>query len=268
MKISTTSFGDMVAMMKPVESRPASVAAVAALDDRVRRGLFEAVRDAGRPLTRDEAANAVGISRKLAAFHLDKLVAVGLLTSGIAARTARRVGRAPKVYQPVRETIDVSIPPRAYADLASIMVEAVAGQQHGETASEAGYRIAAQRGRAAGADAVRGVRGRLGVERALALTCDALSAEGYAPYEAPDPATSRRPEDRAIRLRNCPFHLLAEQSPELVCRINGAFLNGLLEGLRAEPLAVQPTPPEGECCAEIRVRAAVRNNGGHDRGGG
>jgi predicted ArsR family transcriptional regulator len=253
--------------MKPVDSRPANVAAVAALDDHVRRGLYEAVQRARRPVTRDEAAAAVGISRKLAAFHLDKLVSVGLLTSGAATRTARRVGRAPKVYEPVQETIDVSIPPRAYADLASILVQAVADQAQGETASEAGCRVAALRGRAAGADAVRGVRGRLGVERAFAVTCDALSAEGYAPYETPGAAASRRrPHDRAIRLRNCPFHLLADQAPELVCRINGAFLSGLLDGLRAEPLTVHPTPPDGECCAEIRARTAVGNNGGHDRG--
>jgi len=37
------------------------------------------VRDADGPITREAAADAVGISRKLAAFHLDKLVAAGLL---------------------------------------------------------------------------------------------------------------------------------------------------------------------------------------------
>ncbi len=43
----------------------------------------------------------MGISRKLAAFHLDKLVVAGLLKAGYANLSGvRRVGRLPKVYEP------------------------------------------------------------------------------------------------------------------------------------------------------------------------
>ena len=62
-----------------------AVAAIAALDDDVRRALYEHVRAAGVPVTREEAATAVGISRKLAAFHLDKLVELGVLRVRVRA---------------------------------------------------------------------------------------------------------------------------------------------------------------------------------------
>src|SRR5205809_883694 len=69
----------------------AAVAAIAALDDDVRRALYEHVRAAGAPVTRQEAATGVGISRKLAAFHLDKLVELGVLRSGFGPPSGRRV---------------------------------------------------------------------------------------------------------------------------------------------------------------------------------
>src|SRR5712692_8438677 len=92
-----------------------AAAAVAALDEPLRRRMYVFIRGAGRPVTRDEAGAHVGISRKLAAFHLDRLVDAGLLVAGSArpsAGEARRRGRAPKVYEPSALEIDVSIPER------------------------------------------------------------------------------------------------------------------------------------------------------------
>src|SRR4051812_43406134 len=102
----------------------AAVAAIAALDDDVRRALYEHVRAAGSPVTREEAATAVGISRKLAAFHLDKLVDLGVLSSGFGPATDRRVGRAPRRYEPAQGDIAVRGPERSPQPLASILVEA------------------------------------------------------------------------------------------------------------------------------------------------
>jgi predicted ArsR family transcriptional regulator len=49
------------------------------LADRTRRALYEHVRRArDHGVTREQAAAALGISRALAAFHLDKLVAAVL----------------------------------------------------------------------------------------------------------------------------------------------------------------------------------------------
>ena len=58
-------------------------------------GLVASEPSAG-PDSRDEAAAAVGISRKLAAFHLDKLVAAGRLEAGFAL-AGRAAARGPGV---------------------------------------------------------------------------------------------------------------------------------------------------------------------------
>src|SRR5215203_1097157 len=47
---------------------------LAGLGDPIRRALYRYVADRGVPVSRDEAAKAAGISRPLAAYHLDKLV--------------------------------------------------------------------------------------------------------------------------------------------------------------------------------------------------
>lgn len=216
---------------------PDEIAAIAALDEPVRKALYDAVRAAYEPMTREDAAAATGISRKLAAFHLDKLVAVGLLETA-PSPGPRQVGRAPKAYAPVPAAVHVSVPPRTYADLATILLEAVDEQRSDEQMRDACRRVAARRGAEAGRIVARGpaserVRG-------------ALDTAGYEPYDGPNDS---------LRLRNCPFHPLAELHTEFVCGVNGAFLTGVLDGARASGLEVVPLKPAGQCCAEIRRRS-------------
>ncbi|MEP6666596.1 MAG: hypothetical protein ABJA81_09135, partial [Nocardioidaceae bacterium] len=130
------------------QQKQASITAVAALDDGVRSRLYDHVRAAQHPVTREDAADSVGISRKLAAFHLDKLVTVGLLRAGTKVDVPRRVGRAPKVYEPVDDALQVSVPPRSHDDLAAILVDAVITAVADETPEAACLRSASNRGRA------------------------------------------------------------------------------------------------------------------------
>ncbi|OOC01759.1 helix-turn-helix transcriptional regulator [Amycolatopsis azurea] len=221
-----------------------SIAAVAALDDDLRRGMYAYARRARRPVTRDEAAAAVGISRKLAAFHLDKLVAAGLLRFGFKAGPVVKVGRRPKVYEPVDEAIQVQIPVRRHEVLAGILAEAVLAEGSGETARDAVLRVAGERGFAAGEEERARTRpGRLGVERALTVAEGVLRRYGFEPSR--DTAT-------CVRLRNCPFHPLAGEAPELVCGINQAFLSGFLAGVRAGNVEAALVPGTAECCVELR----------------
>jgi predicted ArsR family transcriptional regulator len=222
----------------------AAVAAIAALDDDVRRALYEHVRAAGAPVTREEAAGAVGISRKLAAFHLDKLVEVGVLRSGFGAAAERRVGRAPRVYQPAEEDISVRVPERSPELLASILVEAVTTEQSEERAKDAAMRVARERGVALGAAERARLRGgRVGPERALATSEELLDEHGFEPFR----------EEGSVRLRNCPFHPMAGVAPALVCGLNRAYLAGLVEGLDAgDRVAAELAPRPGECCVELR----------------
>jgi predicted ArsR family transcriptional regulator len=206
--------------------------------------MYDFIRRAGGPVTRDEAAQSAGISRKLAAFHLDKLVDVGLLSAGYGQPGGpRRVGRAPKVYLPAELDVQVSIPQREYGLLADILLDAVRLQNPGETGRQAALRVAADRGRTLGEIEQNALKpGRLGAERALTCAGKVLERYGFEPA---------RTTPTLIRLRNCPFHPLAAKDPDLVCAINHAFLSGFLDGLRATALTATLTPRPGACCVEL-----------------
>ncbi len=227
------------------------------LDDELRRGMYQFIRAERRPVTREEAAEAVGISRKLAAFHLDKLVDAGVLTVADQPVTRlRRVGRAPKVYEPVDGDIRISFPPRHHDLLADILLAAVLadtargnnGTGEQETADKAALRVAGERGRGIGrAEHERTRPGRLGAERALTLAVALLARHGFEPV---------RETPGCVRLRSCPFHPLAATARELVCGINHRFLAGVLDGLgAASSVAAVLDPGTGPCCVELRARA-------------
>ncbi|GAA4532132.1 helix-turn-helix transcriptional regulator [Amycolatopsis samaneae] len=235
----------MTASERPREALDiTAVTAVAALEDDLRRRLYTYVREARRPVARDEAAAAAGISRKLAAFHLDKLVRAGLLTFGFdAVGDVVRVGRRPKLYRPADTEIHIRIPARQHEILADILTDAVLAESGGESARQAAVRIAGGAGERAGSrerDLAR--PGRLGTERALTLAEIVLTRYGFEPVRA---------ADGRIQLRNCPFRPLAAKAPGLVCGINHAFLTGMLTGLGAHTIEAAPAPGAG-CCVELR----------------
>jgi predicted ArsR family transcriptional regulator len=61
-----------------------------ALAEPVRRQLYRCVVAAPMPVSRDEAAEACGISRSLAAYHLDRLVEDELLEASWRSSTGGR----------------------------------------------------------------------------------------------------------------------------------------------------------------------------------
>lgn len=231
-----------------------ALTSLGALGDELRRRLFDFVRRAHHPVTREEAAADAGISRKLAAFHLDKLVDAGLLQARYEAPAGiRKVGRTPKVYEPAPHGIEVSIPARRYEMLADILTEAVTAQADTEPARETALRVAASRGEAAGtAERERLRPGRLGAERGLTLAAAALEPYGFEPD---------RPTPTRVRLLNCPFHALAGKAPELVCGINHAFLTGYLHGLGSDHTTAVLTPRPDACCVELRAADPAGQDG-------
>lgn len=230
-----------------VTSDDSTFAAVAVLSEELRRRMYDFIRRAGRPVTRDEAAESVGISRKLAAFHLDKLVAAGLLTASYARPAGpRRAGRTPKVYEPSGLDVRLSVPHREHDLLAGILVAALGDQRAGESGTDAALRVAAECGRRiAVEDGDPPKPGRLGTERALTHAARVLERHGFEPS---------RDAPTLMRLRNCPFHPLAAEAPEVVCAINHAFLTGLLEGLGATTVHATLVPRPGACCVELGFR--------------
>jgi predicted ArsR family transcriptional regulator len=225
----------------------AALRAVAALSEDQRRRLYRFARAERRPVTREEAAAALGISRKLAAFHLDKLVEAGLLRAHFLARGRAGAGRRPKAYEPTDTSFELSVPARRHELLADILVQAVLTETHHGSARVAALESAHHRGREVGTDLrVRSRPGRLGAERALRAASTALESAGFEPSQA-GPAR--------VRLRNCPFHPLAREAPDLVCGLNHSFIRGLIDGLQAPTLDVVLEPAAGECCVELRAKS-------------
>ncbi|WBO67882.1 helix-turn-helix transcriptional regulator [Streptomyces camelliae] len=233
------------------DAADSAIDSVSVLSEDSRRRMFTFIRRARRAVTRDEAAASVGISRKLAAFHLDKLVDAGLLRARYETPGGiRKVGRQPKVYEPTDAQITVSIPDRRHELLADLLLDAVLTEGADENASQAAMRTAEQRGRQLGEAAREETRpGRLGPERGLTACEHLLDEYGYEPV---------RDTPTQLRLRNCPFHPLAAKAPALVCGMNHAFLSGYLDGLKVNGLQVVLAPEPGECC----VRLGPRGNGG------
>jgi len=237
--------GDTLSSVSLEETQDAaSIGAVAALADDLRRRMYAFIRDTREPVTRDQAAAEVGISRKLAAFHLDKLVDAGLLQAG-AARLHRRAGRAAKTYRPTNRVVQISIPPRQHAILAEILLDSVLAEGADVDVRQVVLETAAARGRQLGqVEREQGRPGRLGAERALSLARSFLARLGFEPAQ---------PVPGQLVLRNCPFQPLAARSTELVCGINHAFLAGFLEGLGTSSAVAVLEPQPDTCCVELRA---------------
>jgi predicted ArsR family transcriptional regulator len=211
------------------------LASVSSLDDPVRRRLYEVVARRTEPVGRDEAADAAGIGRALAVYHLDKLVEAGLLTATYArpaGRTGPGAGRPAKLYARSDREFAVSVPPREYELAARLLAQAVEADASG-------------RSRVVLRDAARRLGAELGSRFRSQGTEDletTLAAHGYEP---------RRDDAGTIRLRNCPFHQLVAAHRNIVCGMNLGLIEGLIAGLEmpgARP-ALDPSP--GYCCVTI-----------------
>ena len=222
------------------DTRDAGLSAVASLAEPTRRRLYDSVARPSAPLSRDEVAGATGVPRATAAFHLDRLVAEGLLAVSFERRSGRTgpgAGRPAKLYSRADSTIAVSVPERRY-DLAGELLAAAM-----ERADEAGIsprvvlaREAYGRGRDLGADARAGADvGSDGADVVLGV----LEGQGFEPCA----------EEDQLTLVNCPFHALAREHTELVCGMNLRLVEGVLDGVGTPgwPPAWSPCPATAAC---------------------
>jgi predicted ArsR family transcriptional regulator len=217
------------------------LASLSSLDDPLRRRLYEVVTSQPGPVSRDEAASAAGIGRALAVYHLDKLVESGLLTASYQrppGRSGPGAGRPAKMYARSDREFAVTVPPREYELAARLLVQAVEADP-------------SDRSRTALAGAAR----RLGTELGSAFRpaagegdAAARDVKGVLTQQGYEPCCGA---DGVIRLRNCPFHQLAEQHRELVCGMNLALVEGLVEGLGADGWQPALDPRPGQCCVAI-----------------
>ena len=219
-----------------------------------RRALYLYVRDQGTAVSRDEAAAGVGVPRHQAKFHLDKLVGDGLLEVEFARRTGRQgpgAGRPAKLYRRGSRELAVTLPERRYELAGQLMARAIAGARStGQPVAEALDRAARDRGgelaglarQEAGDDPSRAAL--------LVAVRAALDEEGY----------QTRGDPAGLTLANCPFHALAAEHTALICGMNLAIMEGLLDRAGGLGLAAVLDPADGRCC----VRLTETSEGGGD----
>jgi predicted ArsR family transcriptional regulator len=230
----------------------AQVAGIAALDEPIRRALYRFVVTQPAPVSRDQAAEGVGVPRHVAKFHLDKLADQGLLEVEFRRPPERRhqgpgAGRPAKLYRRAARELRVSLPERRYDLVGEVLAEAIVRAEHDGVPLEAAVDQAATHMGRTLADQVRpAARDRAGL---VAAACAALKVHGYEP---------RLGADGTVTLVNCPFHRLSERYTELVCGINRSLISGLLASLApASPgsrpgLVARLDPAPGRCCVTIQ----------------
>ena len=222
------------------------IAAVAALDQPLRRDLYQLLVSVPGWTTRDAAAVALGISRSVAAFHLDKLADAGVVEvrfERVGGRTGPGAGRPSKLYRPAHEEVIASVPDRHYELAGSLLASAVAESVNTGAPVRDCLRVAARTtGRQVG-EVARAASEAATREDHRAEVIGVLEDHGYEPAFA---------ADEEIALANCPFHRLAEEQRELVCGMNLDFLAGVLEGIGPDDhLTARLDPAPGYCCVRI-----------------
>jgi predicted ArsR family transcriptional regulator len=235
--------------VEPAEHLEQRISGIAALDQPLRRDLYRLLSDRRGWVSRDEASEALGLARSVAAFHLDKLVDAGLVEvtfERTTGRTGPGAGRPSKLYRRGNREVAASVPERRYDLAGSLFAAAITeSERTGAPITECLSATAHAAGRVIGEEAV-GVTGPLRRrEDRRGAVLEILARHGY------EPELGRRGE---IALVNCPFHRLAEEHRSLVCGMNLDFLHGLLEGLgRTDHLDARLAPAAGYCCVRIRA---------------
>lgn len=221
------------------------IAGLAVLDEPVRRALYFYVAGRADPVGRDEAARAVGVNRTLAGFHLDRLAEEGLLEISfrrLSGKAGPGAGRPAKLYRRSARQLAVTLPERSY-ELAARILAAAVDDGGAEAARDALRRKARDYGVHLGAGVHAAAGARAGKKRLLAGTVAAFSAQGY----EPDLAAAE------LRLRNCPFHALVDEHKELICGMNLALCQGVVEGARLPGATPVLDPKPGQCCVTLRL---------------
>jgi predicted ArsR family transcriptional regulator len=222
----------------------AQVEAMGVLRDPVRRSLYRHVAEQRDAVSRDDAARATGISRVLAAFHLDRLVEAGLLETiyrRLSGRSGPGAGRPAKLYRRADRQFRLALPDRRYDLLAQIFAQALEPEPEPSIRN----RLAAA-ARRIGARLAQEARDRSRSRddgEPLQQALEVLEGYGYEPAQGDD----------LITLRNCPFHALAQQHRDLVCGVNFSLMEGFVDGVGVSGLAARLHPASGRCCVELQI---------------
>jgi predicted ArsR family transcriptional regulator len=219
------------------------IEALALLEEPHRRRLYNLIMGRRDPLGRDEAAAALGISRELAAFHLDRLLQAGLLEAEyrrLGGRTGPGAGRPAKLYRRSSLEIAISLPARRYDVAADLMARTLEGVD-GSAGVSALTVVARRQGVAVGTAARRGAATQADRPHGESDLVGVLRDAGFEP--ALDSVGT-------VSLLNCPYDVLAAEHRTLTCSMNLAWTEGVIDGLGGAATA-RLDPEAGRCCVVI-----------------
>jgi predicted ArsR family transcriptional regulator len=224
----------------------ARVSSIAALGEPVRRALYRYVVVQPSAVSRDAAAEGVGVARHIAKFHLDKLAEDGLLDVEFRRPPGRGgpgAGRPAKLYRRSRRDLEVSLPDRRYDLAGRLLAQAITdAERDGVSVADALAAAARDTGQPLGELAAVRAGSKPTTTALAAELCDVLEELGYEPHVGAG----------GISLANCPFHALATEYTDLVCGMNLELIAGVLNGLGPVDLDAHLEPCDGFCCVQLR----------------
>ena len=224
---------------------PEQIVAIGALADPIRRALYEFIASSTDPMSREAAADAVGITLHQAKFHLERLVEEGLLVTEqrrLSGKSGPGAGRPAKLYRRSPTDFRISLPERRHDLAGEILASAIERSADAQDLAEAVDRAAHE----AGVESLGGIASRAGAGSdtadELSTTAAALERIGYEPELS----------NATVRLRNCPFEPLSRAHTELICSMNHSYVRGVLDGLGCAGLRADLEPHDTYCCVAVR----------------
>jgi predicted ArsR family transcriptional regulator len=222
------------------------------MDGSSRAGVLNVMRERGGQLRVEDLAEAVGLSLSAVRFHLDRLIADGLVRSAREPRLTP--GRPRVIYQAMaEEAVDDAA---AYRRLAALLADELARNGGAEAAEHAGRAWAEQLMKAAD----HGPRPVIPV---------------VAPRSSPDPSIGNAPDSLSdvlavlenggfaprvteggwtIELHRCPFQELMPGQSEVVCTVHRGLLKAIPDVNGAEDRVQLYPAPEAEAPCTVRFR--------------
>ena len=236
--------------------------AAALLASPVRRRIVDALAhvdggDRAPGLTAAELAAEVALHVTTVRFHLDQLVAAGLVLAEV--RRGGGAGRPRKFYALAPGSLDDVDRRGELAPLrllSGLLAQTLSDGASGRTVTpaEAGYRWAVEHVPAQPGATPADTPGRwLGK---LAQMIDVLQEWGY----TPELRTSEGGRTAEVTLKHCPFLDLARDNPAVVCGIHRGLISGSLSqlGETATRVSLEPFVDATTCLAHVSTTTRFR----------
>jgi len=233
------------------------------MDGSSRAGVLNVMRERGGQLRVEELAEAVGLSLSAVRFHLDRLIADGLVRSAREPRLTP--GRPRVIYHAMpEEAVDDAA---AYRRLAALLADELA-VHGGEQAAEHAGRVWAEQLLAPSvadgqAGPVGSASGRSGLVVAPARQAEGSAGDPAAPASLGNVLSvlenggfSPRVLDGGwtIELHRCPFEELMPGQAETVCTVHRGLLKAIPDVAGAEDRVVLYPAPDLDAPCMVRFR--------------